>query len=71
MGQAFRGCLTSLFHTSLLPTEPTDLGRGFIPFPTPAVDNPPFASVRIGEEGLGRETESGEHLCNKKRENNP
>ena len=36
-----------------------------------AVDNPPFASVRIGEEGLGRETESGEHLCNKKHENNP
>ena len=35
MGQAFRGCLTSLFHTSLLPMEPTDLGRGFIPFPTP------------------------------------
>ena len=47
------------------------LGRGFIPFPTPPLDNPPFASVRIGEEGLGRETESGEHLCNKKRIDNP
>ena len=50
---------------------PTSKREGVIPLPYPAVDNPPFASVRIGEEGLGRETESGEHLCNKKHENNP
>ncbi len=62
MGQAFKGCLTSLFHTSLLPTVPTSLlptdlrtweGEYPLPYPSPAPHSGRICSSRSHPDPQG------------------